>query len=82
MIDDFSARNYHTHTSSHREFKRQARRSFATPAASILESIMALVAAENWTIVVAISQNGVIGRENDLPWRLKRDLCSVLSKTR
>jgi dihydrofolate reductase len=28
----------------------------------------------NWTLVVAISQNGVIGRGNALPWRLKRDL--------
>ncbi len=26
------------------------------------------------TIVVAIAENGVIGRDNDLPWRLKTDL--------
>ena len=26
------------------------------------------------TIVVAVAENGVIGRDNDLPWRLKTDL--------
>lgn len=27
-----------------------------------------------WTLVVAMAQNGVIGRDNSLPWRLKGDL--------
>lgn len=27
-----------------------------------------------WTLVVAIAQNGVIGRDGDLPWRLSSDL--------
>ena len=26
------------------------------------------------TIVVAVSRNGIIGREGDLPWRLSSDL--------
>lgn len=30
--------------------------------------------APTWTAVVAVAQNGVIGRGNDLPWRLSSDL--------
>ncbi len=29
---------------------------------------------EDWTAVVAVAQNGVIGRDGQLPWRLKSDL--------
>ena len=29
---------------------------------------------EHWILVVAIARNGVIGRENSLPWKLSRDL--------
>ncbi|HBE72283.1 MAG TPA: diacylglycerol kinase [Planctomycetaceae bacterium] len=28
----------------------------------------------NWTLVVAVAQNGTIGRNGDLPWRLSSDL--------
>lgn len=31
-------------------------------------------AHRNWTIVVALSRNGIIGRQNRLPWKLSSDL--------
>ncbi len=33
------------------------------------------------TVVVAVSQNGVIGRNNALPWRLRSDLQRFKSLT-
>ncbi len=29
---------------------------------------------QNWTVVVAVSRNGVIGRSDSLPWKLRSDL--------
>lgn len=31
-------------------------------------------ADQNWTLVVAVSRNGVIGRSDALPWKLRSDL--------
>ena len=28
----------------------------------------------NWTMIVAVADSGVIGKDNDLPWRLRDDL--------
>jgi dihydrofolate reductase len=30
--------------------------------------------AHNWTLIVAVSSNGVIGRSGELPWKLRTDL--------
>lgn len=35
----------------------------------------------DWTLVVAMSKNGIIGRDGDLPWRLRSDLKRFKSMT-
>ena len=35
----------------------------------------------NFTIIVAVSENGVIGKDNDLPWKLRDDMIFFKEKT-
>ena len=35
----------------------------------------------NWTLIVAMAQNGTIGRDGDLPWRLPADLAHFKRET-
>ena len=37
---------------------------------------------KNWIAIVAMAQNGVIGKENTLPWRIKADMDWYLGETR
>lgn len=38
------------------------------------ETAARLPAEKNWTLVVAVARNGVIGRGDTLPWKLRSDL--------
>ncbi len=38
-------------------------------------------ASPTWTLVVAMANNGVIGRDNGLPWKLRSDLLRFKART-